>query len=85
VEQLSLSPEQAEKVAALEKETKAKLNKILTPEQQKILAEFRPPRPRRGGPGGEGGRRRGPDDHPEQGGPGGGSSGDDRPSPPSAF
>lgn len=60
---LNLTEDQQKQVADLEKETKAKLDKILTPEQQKIMAETRPPRGGRGGPGGGG---------PGGGGPGGG-------------
>jgi hypothetical protein len=42
----------------LEQETKAKLYKILTPQQQKVLEATRPPLP--GGPGGPGDRPFGP-------------------------
>jgi hypothetical protein len=58
-DKLNLSDDQLEQVAALEKETKAKLYKILTAKQQKILETTRPPRPGEGNPGGQGrGRRR---------------------------
>src|SRR5258708_3275375 len=49
-EKLNLTDDQKKQVADLESEIKAKLEKILTPEQMKTLAEARPPR--RGGPGG---------------------------------
>jgi hypothetical protein len=49
VEQMNLTPAQQERIATLEKEAKARLDKILTPEQQKALDEARPPMP--GGPG----------------------------------
>jgi Spy/CpxP family protein refolding chaperone len=65
-EQLNLTDDQKKQVAALEAEVKAKLEKILTPEQLKQLKEMRPPQ-RPGGPGGFGGRG-GPDG---QSGPGG--------------
>src|ERR1700677_3591607 len=52
-EQLNLTADQQKQVAALEAETKAKLEKILTPEQMKQLQQMRPPQ-RRGG-GGDGG------------------------------
>ena len=68
VEKLNLTEDQQEQVAELEKETKAKLYKILTPKQQKTLETSRPPRPGRGGgPGG---------------GPGDAGPGDDEPSRP---
>ena len=49
VERMKLTDDQKKQVAELEKETKAKLDKILTPEQQKTLETARPPRPRQGG------------------------------------
>jgi len=60
VEKMNLTADQQKQIAELEKETKAKLGKILTPEQQKIIEEAHPPRPGQGGPGercdqGEGG------------------------------
>ncbi len=61
-EQLNLTADQQKQLAALEAEVKAKLEKILTPEQLKQLHQMRPP-PRQGGMGG-GGPGRG------QGGPG---------------
>ena len=61
-EQLNLTADQQKQVAALEAEVKAKLEKILTPEQLKQLHQMRPP-PRQGGMSG-GGPGRG------QGGPG---------------
>jgi Spy/CpxP family protein refolding chaperone len=73
VEKLDLSDEQREQVKALEAETRAKLEKILTPEQKKILDEARPPR-RGDGQGGQGGRG-GPDGQGGQGGLGGQDAG----------
>src|ERR1039457_3983395 len=68
-EQLNLTADQQKQVAALEAEVKAKLEKILTPEQLTQLKQMRPPG-RMGGPGGGGpGGQGGPDG---QGGPGGG-------------
>ncbi len=55
MEQLNLTADQLKQVAALEAETKAKLEKILTPEQLKQLQQMRPPQ-RMGGPGGPGGQ-----------------------------
>jgi Spy/CpxP family protein refolding chaperone len=49
-----LTDDQKKQVAALEAEVKAKLEKILTPEQLKQLKQMRPPG-RPGGPGGQGG------------------------------
>ena len=78
VEKLNLTKDQQKQVADLEKETKAKLYKILTPKQQKILETAHPSRPRHGGQGGgwhgHGGG---------QGGSGGdqGGSGGDKPPP----
>jgi hypothetical protein len=43
VERLNFTPEQQQQISALEKETKAALDKILTPEQRKILNASRPP------------------------------------------
>ena len=69
-DQMGLSQSQLAKIAELEQETKAKLERILTPEQLKILVEARPPFPggpgmpgmpgMPGGPGGQGGGRPGP-------------------------
>jgi len=42
-----LTPARRQQIAELEKKTKARLDKILTPEQQKVLMEARPPRPAR--------------------------------------
>lgn len=50
-EELKLTPEQEKGVAAMEKELKEKLDKLLTAEQKKVVEEFRP-RPPMGGPGG---------------------------------
>lgn len=74
VEQLKLTADQQKQVAALEAEIKAKIEKILTPEQLKQLKEMRPPM-RQGGMGGPGGRPGG------QGGQGG-SGGDGQPQRP---
>ena len=64
-EQLQLTDDQKKQLAALEAETKAKLEKILTPDQMQKLSTLRPPM-RPGGPGG-----------PQmRGGPGGGPRGD---------
>ena len=45
VEKMNLTPDQQERLAKLEKEVKAKLDKILTLEQQKALDAARPPLP----------------------------------------
>ena len=83
MEKLDLSEEQQQQLKTLEKETKAKLEKILTPEQVKILATARPPRPGQGGPGGgrsgQGFGRRGPGG--PEGGPDGGPDGGPRGGP----
>jgi len=72
VQQLKLTEEQKTQVAALETETKAKLEKILTADQLTQLKNFRPPM--RGGMGGpqRGGMGRG----------GNGPQGDDNSLPP---
>jgi len=62
-EQLNLTDDQKKQIATLETETKAKLEKILTPEQMDQLNNMRPPMRQggqggpqmRGGPGGQGG------------------------------
>ena len=58
VEILKLSAEQQKQMVALEAEVKAKLEKILTPEQLEQLKQMRPPQhppaPRKGAPGGAG-------------------------------
>ena len=73
VEKLDLTKEQQKKLAKLEKETKARLYKILTPDQRKTLEEARPPRSEQGGPAGG---RRGPGaGEGGPGGPGGGRGG----------
>jgi len=66
-EKMNLTADQLQQIAELEKETKAELDKILTPEQRNILEEARPPLP-----GGQGGR-------PGGGGPGSGGPGNRRP------
>lgn len=60
VEKLNLTDDQKKQLDDLSKEVIAKLEKILTPEQMKILHDARPPRPDRGpgGPGDQGGRDR---------------------------
>ncbi len=63
-EQLNLTDDQKTQIAALEADTKAKLEKILTPEQLQQLKQMRPPQ-RQGGPGG------GPDGQGGPDGPGG--------------
>ena len=79
-DELQLTPDQEKQIAALEKDVKAKLMKILTADQQKQLQDMRPPRGGPGGPGGPGG-----DDGPPQGGRGGRQprdKGGDNPPPP---
>jgi hypothetical protein len=68
-EKMKLTDDQRKQLDDLAKEVKARLDKILTPEQMKILEEARPPHPDMGpgGPGGPGGR--------PNGGPGGGQGG----------
>ena len=66
IEELNLTKEQEKKIADLEKEVKAKLEKILTAEQKKTLETLRPPG---GGPGGKDGP--GGKGGPLGGGPGG--------------
>ncbi len=76
IERMKLTDDQKKQLAELEKETKAKLYKILTPEQRKTLETARPPRPRQGG------GRRGPGGGPGEGGPGDGGPGGDEPTRP---
>jgi Spy/CpxP family protein refolding chaperone len=64
VEKLNLTEDQQKQIAELEKETKAKLYKILTAAQQKTLEEARPPQGGPGGAGGPGGGQRKPSDAP---------------------
>ena len=77
-DKLDLTDDQKRQIDALEKETKAKLEKILTADQLKTLQEARPPRGPGGGQGGggqgggPGAGRRGPGG---QGGPGAGPGG----------
>ncbi len=68
MEQLNLTDDQKQQVAALEAEVKAKMEKILTPEQLEQLKQMRPPgRPGGpGGPGGQGGQGRPQRPPPEQ-------------------
>ncbi len=73
VEELELSPAQSKEIASIEKEVKAKLEKILTKDQLETLN--RPPMGGPGGPGGGFGQR-------GRGGPGGppdGPDGEDAP------
>lgn len=63
-ERLNLSDDQKKQLAELEAEVKAKMEKILTPEQLQQLKQMRPPQGQggpqdQGGPGGQGGARRG--------------------------
>ncbi|MGA2501374.1 MAG: SUMF1/EgtB/PvdO family nonheme iron enzyme, partial [Tepidisphaeraceae bacterium] len=51
-EMLNLTDTQRQQVDDLEAEARAKLGKILTPEQMKLLDQSRPPRPPQDGPGG---------------------------------
>src|SRR5579883_983415 len=85
-EELDLTPDQEEQIAALEKEVKAKLEKILTAEQRRKIRSIRPPMP----PGADGD---GPPDGPpdrrlegrpngRKGRPGGSPQGQDRPGGP---
>src|SRR5262249_10750025 len=53
-ERLNLTPAQKKQLEELQKETDAKLAKLLTPEQQKMLQEMRNPFPGPGAPGGFG-------------------------------
>jgi Spy/CpxP family protein refolding chaperone len=77
-EQLNLTADQMKQLASLESETKAKLEKILTPEQMQKLQDMRPPMR----PGGM--RGPGPGNRPVgQGrGPGGNPGADDNNMPP---
>src|SRR5207249_6988495 len=75
---LSLSSEQEREIKQLEAEVKAKLNRILTAEQKKTVAEARPPAgvpggppdDGPGGPPGDDGKKRRAGDGPGPGGPG---------------
>jgi Spy/CpxP family protein refolding chaperone len=49
-EKLKLTDDQKKQIADLDDDVKARLEKILTPEQFKELQEMRPPRPPGGGP-----------------------------------
>jgi hypothetical protein len=66
-EELDLTEEQDAQIAALEKQVKAKLEKILTAEQKKKIRTIRPPMPPGGGDG--------PPDGPPDGGPEGRQNG----------
>ncbi len=72
---LKLTDDQKTAVAALEKETKAKLAKILTADQMKKLETARPTPPG-GGQGGQGGQGGPPGPGGDGGGQGGGGGGD---------
>src|SRR5271165_6396161 len=64
-ERLNLTDDQKKQIAAVEADVKAKMEKILTPEQLAQLKKMRPPRPPRfGGGGPEGGPGGGPGDGP---------------------
>jgi Spy/CpxP family protein refolding chaperone len=71
MEQLNLTADQQKQVTALETETKAKLEKILTADQLEQLKQMRPPQ-RPGGKGGDG----------HHGGGSGGPDAEDHPQPP---
>jgi hypothetical protein len=80
--ELNLTDDQKTKIEALEKETKAKLDNILTDEQKQKLKDAQQNMRRRfgggqGGPGGPGGQGGGP------GGPGGGRAPGGQQRPPS--
>ena len=75
---LNLTDDQKKQVDELEKDCKAKLAKILTPEQMKILESARPPRGPGGG--GQGGRGQGPGGGP--GNPPPGPDQNNKPQPP---
>ena len=77
-QQLQLTDGQKAQIAALENETRAKLEKILTPEQMAQLKTMRPPM-RQGGPGGP--PMRGGPNGPGRNG-GGNPGGDDNNLPP---
>ena len=76
-DQLNLSTDQQRQLADLETQTQAKLDQILTPDQQQLLQQMRPPQGQggngRGGAGGAGGGGSG------RGGPLGGGPGGDGP------
>jgi Spy/CpxP family protein refolding chaperone len=57
IEELNLTNEQQKELEAIEKELKAKLEKLLTAEQKKMVENFRSGGP--GGPGGPGGENGG--------------------------
>lgn len=74
VDELKLTEDQKAKLADLEKDVKAKLDKILTDEQKKAIENFRPTGP--GGPGGPGGDKGGPGGKGGDKGAPGGKGGD---------
>ena len=79
VQQLKLTDDQKTQIAALEADTKARLEKILTADQLTQLKNFRPP----GRPGGQGsGQMRGGSGGPGGQGQGNGPGSDDNNMPP---
>ena len=79
VQQLKLTDDQKTQIAALEADTKAKLEKILTADQLAQLKNFRPPM-RQGGQGGQGqGRGPGGDENGMPPGPPPGEDGGNTP------
>jgi len=84
-EQLSLTADQQKQISDLEAEVKAKIEKILTPEQLEQLKKMRPPHPPGPPPGSGGPEGHGPDDKGAgQAGPqSGGGKGAPRPPCPS--
>ncbi len=82
-QRLNLTDDQKKQIAALEAETKAKLEKILTPDQMEKLKNMRPPMMGRGGPGMRGGPG-GPDNMPPNGPPPGGNDGNTPPPGPAS-
>lgn len=80
-ETLKLTNDQKTQIAALEADTKANLEKILTPDQMTQLKNMRPPL-RQGGLGGQGQGSGGGDNNRPPGPPPGGSDGNTPPSGP---
>lgn len=86
VEELKLTDAQKEQLAAIEKDVKARLDKLLTDEQKQALENFRPgpgfpgEKGGKGGPGGDKGGKGGPGgDKGGKGGPGDKGKGDPPP------
>ena len=69
MKKLNLTADQKKQIHDLEKEIKAKLDKILTPEQKKIMEESRPPRREGQGPDGDAPRDAGPHESGGDNGP----------------